>query len=75
MSNRTYTIEPRLENLGGGFNLKFFEDGKEAGGGVFPLDEYMSEALLIKTADKTVEEIATLLAFEDAQDYAMEYCS
>lgn len=34
---RTYEIQPRPENLGGGWNLKLFEDGQEAGDGVFPL--------------------------------------
>lgn len=35
---RTYTIEPRKTALGGGWQLRFYEDRKEAGGGVFPAD-------------------------------------
>ena len=34
--SRTYTINPRPSELGGGWKLTFFEDGEEAGGGVFP---------------------------------------
>jgi hypothetical protein len=34
---RTYTIRPRPANLGGGWNLKLYEDGQEAGGGVYPV--------------------------------------
>lgn len=33
---RTYEIEPRQPDLGGGWNLKLFQDGQEMGGGVFP---------------------------------------
>jgi hypothetical protein len=33
---RTYQINPRPPELGGGWNLKFYEDGEEMGGGVFP---------------------------------------
>lgn len=36
---RTYEIKPRADNLGGGWNLKLYEDGQEAGGGVFPIPE------------------------------------
>ena len=34
---RTYQIDPRPQELGGGWNLKLFEGGEEMGGGVFPL--------------------------------------
>lgn len=33
---RTYQIDPRPAELGGGWSLKLFEDGEEMGGGVFP---------------------------------------
>lgn len=35
--NRTYQIDPRAPELGGGWQLKLIENGEEAGGGVFPL--------------------------------------
>lgn len=36
---RSYEITPRPEALGGGWNLKLFEGGQEAGGGAFPIAE------------------------------------
>ena len=33
---RTYQIDPRPAELGGGWSLKLFENGEEMGGGVFP---------------------------------------
>jgi hypothetical protein len=33
---RTYQIEPRPAELGGGWTLKLSENGEEMGGGVFP---------------------------------------
>lgn len=33
---RTYLIDPRPAELGGGWSLKLFEDSEEMGGGVFP---------------------------------------
>lgn len=36
---RTYEINPRPDLLGGGWNLKFIEDGLEAGGGVFSVPD------------------------------------
>lgn len=33
---RTYQIEPRPTEIGGGWSLKIYEDGQEMGGGVFP---------------------------------------
>lgn len=34
--NRTYNIEPRPAELGGGWNLKLFDGPDEMGGGAFP---------------------------------------
>jgi len=34
----TFKITPRPDTVGGGWNLKLFENGDEAGGGVFPID-------------------------------------
>lgn len=34
--NRTYQIDPRPSELGGGWSLKLFEGSEEMGGGVFP---------------------------------------
>lgn len=36
---RTYEITERPKHLGGGWNLRFYEDGEHAGGGVFPVTE------------------------------------
>ena len=33
---KTYQIFHRLIELGGGYSVKFYEDGEEMGGGVFP---------------------------------------
>ena len=33
---RTYQIEPRHAELGGGWSLKLFEGSEEMGGGIFP---------------------------------------
>lgn len=33
----SYTITPRADELGGGWNLRLLDDGEEAGGGVFPV--------------------------------------
>ena len=33
---RTYQIDPRPVEFGGGWSLKLFEDAEEMGGGVFP---------------------------------------
>ncbi|MDI3260846.1 MAG: hypothetical protein QJR02_14260 [Sinobacteraceae bacterium] len=33
-------IDPRPEELGGGWRLRLIEDGEEVGGGVYPPDEY-----------------------------------
>jgi len=35
--DRNYGIVPRPVDLGGGWKLTLFEDGQEAGGGVFPV--------------------------------------
>jgi len=36
---RTYEIQPRPVNIGGGWKLTLLEDGQEAGGGTFPVPE------------------------------------
>lgn len=36
---RTYEIRPRAESDGGGWNIKFFFDGQEAGAGAFPIPD------------------------------------
>lgn len=33
---RTYQIDPRSAEMGGGWNLKLLENAEEMGGGVFP---------------------------------------
>lgn len=33
----TYEINPRPDELGGGWNLRMLQDGEEVGGGVFPV--------------------------------------
>ena len=38
MNNRSFEINLRPENLGGGWALNLYEDGEEAGGGVFPVE-------------------------------------
>ena len=37
--NRTYKIQPRPADLGGGWHLKLYENTQEAGGGVYPIRE------------------------------------
>ena len=46
MSEPTYRYEitARDSALGGGWRLRLFEDGEDAGGGVFPLAEYLADA-------------------------------
>jgi hypothetical protein len=36
---RSYEIQPRPDDLGGGLNLKLIEDEQASGGGVFPVKE------------------------------------
>lgn len=38
-SGRGYEIKPRPAELGGGWTLTLYQDGQEAGGGVFPVAE------------------------------------
>ncbi len=46
MPQYSYEINPRPENLGGGWKLQLFEDGEEVGGGVFkPGDNGYCDAL------------------------------
>ena len=35
---RSYQIDPRPAELGGGWRLRLLEDGEEVGGGVFPAE-------------------------------------
>lgn len=42
--NRGYEIVPRPAALGGGWKLTLWEDGQEAGGGVFPVPGEPPEA-------------------------------
>jgi hypothetical protein len=51
-----YDIAPRPSELGGGWRLRFLEDGEEVGGGVFP-----------PVADIEDAEQASALAYNDAE--------
>lgn len=62
MSEYAYEITPRPAELGGGWRLRLFEDGEEAGGGVFPLAAYPSAA-----TDKERERAAYEDALAEAQ--------
>jgi hypothetical protein len=50
----TFTITPRPDSAGGGWNLKLLEDGEEQGGGVFPPVEGLDdpEAALLAAYDE-----------------------
>lgn len=52
---REYTITPRAAEIGGGWKLRFIEDGEEAGGGVFPLEAYADEDDPAKAAFEDAE--------------------
>lgn len=66
---RSYEIEPRAPELGGGYRLRMIEDGEEVGGGVFPISAYINEAReLAGDWKKPPEEIAEILAYEDAAE-------
>lgn len=52
---RTYEIRPRDETAGGGWNLKLFIDGQEAGGGGFPIPSESPEQGMIWWNDLTEE--------------------
>jgi hypothetical protein len=41
----SYEITPRPDNLGGGWRLRLLEDGVEVGGGVFPPEEGIKDAI------------------------------
>lgn len=61
---RSYQIDPRPAELGGGWRLRLLEDGVEVGGGVFPLSAYLPEdAGLI---DAAALEMADWDAYQDA---------
>lgn len=74
---RFYEITPRKSPLGGGWNLKLFdENGQEAGGGAFPLGPYLEEARKIAEAGdgkQTIEAIARGIALEDADQEARDW--
>lgn len=55
----SYEILPRPIELGGGWRLRFLEDGEEVGGGVFPPEDDAKEALQA--------------AFEDAENEAYDW--
>ena len=60
---RGYEIEARDSALGGGWRLRLFEDGEDAGGGVFPLAPYLDEAegdlvLALDLAHAAAEDVA-----------------
>ena len=38
MPKYTYRVSPRMAELGGGYHLRFYMDGEEMGGGVYPAD-------------------------------------
>ena len=64
---RTFDVTPRPEALGGGWDLKLFENGREAGGAVFPLAPYLEEARQRAEEERIpVESLARGLALEDA---------
>ena len=58
----SYTIEPRITELGGGWRLRLIEDGEEVGGGVFPPVEGME-----------TEKEALEAAFDDAEATAYDW--
>ena len=41
---RSYQIDPRPAELGGGWRLRLLEEGEEVGGGVFPAKDESEEA-------------------------------
>ena len=55
-SKFTYHINPRSDNVGGGFQLKLMEDGQEVGGGVFPVTpETDSKEAYVQAVDAAQE--------------------
>ena len=58
----TYTITPRSEAAGGGWNLRLLEDGEEVGGGVFPPVEGIEDP-----------EEAAQVAYDDAVGEALDW--
>jgi len=64
MIERSYQIEPRPADLGGGWRLRLIEDGEEVGGGVFPLTAYLSP--FPATDDASERDMAEKAAYEDA---------
>lgn len=60
--NYSYEINPRPDNLGGGWRLRLLEDGVEVGGGVFPPVEGIEDA-----------KEALQAAWEDAENEAYDW--
>lgn len=58
--NRSYEIKARPSALGGGWKLTLYENGQEAGGGVFPVPEGEPQKRLLD-------------AFGQAQDQGEEW--
>lgn len=51
-SKFSYHINPRSDNVGGGYQLKLLEDGQEVGGGVFPVTpETDADEAYVQAAD------------------------
>lgn len=66
MSTCSYEIIPRPAELGGGWRLRFIENGEEVGGGVFPLGEYASDGGAAKAANDA-SECAYIAALDEAE--------
>jgi hypothetical protein len=60
---KTYQIDPRPVDLGGGWRLRLLEEGEEMGGGVFPLAEYAALA----ESDKARADLAYADALEEGE--------
>lgn len=58
---KAFEVTPRAPELGGGWNVKFFEDGEEVGGAVHPLAAYQDA--------EDPERAAHLAALEDGEEF------
>lgn len=61
---RTFRVDPRPAELGGGWRLYLFEDGEDAGGGVFPATGY--EVVEDQSAAAYADALAEGEAWNDA---------
>lgn len=52
---RSYDIEPQPAGLGGGWRLRLFEDGEDAGGGVFSAADITDADAMQEAHDEAVE--------------------